>query len=342
MAATQPGFAIYDVSMDCTNPAVVVLRQHTRREPRAVRGHAGQFSTDGTDVLGRGDSAERSIRSTSRTRRNPEAAREVSPGPRASGAPPGDASPHDVIDRHDDGTRLYIAKLDDEQRTGSRHRRRERRAEHRLPNPQDEAASARTTGPTAAARRSSRRRCASRVGRTCVRRRELRRGWPVARAGNHAVRHGAGSSTSSNDAHVQLGFATCMLEVNDLAQRRANPTRCQTPSRLHHRRADSCTTRTTAPPTIRRTRRWWRAATCRAGVRIFDVRNPYKLPKEVAYYKPPATGNAFRPGSSCGLPLTPRTQIDLSSSNVRFLRKRRSGLSSAPRARATRASTWPS
>lgn len=56
-----------------------------------------------------------------------------------------------------------------------------------------------------------------------------------------------------------------------------------------------------------------------AGVRIFDVRNPYP-PKEVAYYKPPATGNAFRPGSTLWTSTNTRTH-DLSSSNARFLRK---------------------
>src|SRR5262249_11041034 len=57
-----------------------------------------------------------------------------------------------------------------------------------------------------------------------------------------------------------------------------------------------------------------------AGLRVFDIRNPY-LPREIAYYKPPAQGTAFLPGSNIWGPNTNST-LDSSASFVRFRKVR--------------------
>lgn len=55
-----------------------------------------------------------------------------------------------------------------------------------------------------------------------------------------------------------------------------------------------------------------------AGVRVFDIRDPY-TPKEIAYYKPPARRTAFKPGSQLANRVPDRTN-DWASSNIRFVR----------------------
>jgi len=55
-----------------------------------------------------------------------------------------------------------------------------------------------------------------------------------------------------------------------------------------------------------------------AGLRVFDVRNPY-LPKEIAYYKPPAQGTKNLPGSSLWNDYQGKNRtIDRVSANVRY------------------------
>src|SRR5262249_29960622 len=53
-----------------------------------------------------------------------------------------------------------------------------------------------------------------------------------------------------------------------------------------------------------------------AGLRVFDIRNPYR-PREIAYYKPPAMRTAFLPGSNYWTATRDRT-VDHTASLVRF------------------------
>jgi hypothetical protein len=57
-----------------------------------------------------------------------------------------------------------------------------------------------------------------------------------------------------------------------------------------------------------------------SGVRVFDIRDPYR-PKEIAYYKAPATGTANLPGSSrMSYWKGPRT-TDWATSDIRWHRQ---------------------
>lgn len=56
-----------------------------------------------------------------------------------------------------------------------------------------------------------------------------------------------------------------------------------------------------------------------AGVRVFDIANPYR-PREVAYYKPPAVQGA-RPGSNHFNRANAKRTTDWASSNFRWLRR---------------------
>jgi hypothetical protein len=58
-----------------------------------------------------------------------------------------------------------------------------------------------------------------------------------------------------------------------------------------------------------------------AGLRVFDIRDPYH-PKEIAYWKPPATRTAFLPGSGAWGPGVDRT-FDKIAGYMRFHKRSR-------------------
>jgi hypothetical protein len=66
--------------------------------------------------------------------------------------------------------------------------------------------------------------------------------------------------------------------------------------------------------------RWLACSWRDGGLRVFDIRNPYR-PREIAYYKPPARGTAFLPGSIYWKDALGGNRTgDQTPSNVRFRR----------------------
>jgi len=118
----------------------------------------------------------------------------------------------------------------------------------------------------------------------------------------------------SDEVNPRLA-AKLMLEVND-------PAKCQQyivdyPSDTsdldnYGYSAHYCTPDSRTDPKILACGYWG------AGLRVFDVRNPY-LPKEIAYYKPAAQGTKFLPGSSLWNDYGGKNRTtDRVSANVRF------------------------
>jgi hypothetical protein len=306
---SAPGFAIYDVSKDCKHPQLL-FSGNIDVTPGGVRGHAGQFSTDGMTYWGAvigGAIYPLDVADPT----HPKLLAKFNPGT-CVGCTAGDASPHDVS-TNDDGTRLYIANLGANKNGLAIVDVSD--VQNRLPNPKMKLVGT-YYWPDG--------------GRTAQQPTPIRiKGRPyILFADENSTRlNGCASGNQPfgmgrlidilDETHPKL-VSYLMLEVNQ-ANSPDNPTRCQTQFQdfistggflydAHYCTADD-------PKNAKMVA----CSYMQAGVRIFDVRNPY-APKELAYYKPPATGRAFRPGSTLWTPTANLTH-DLSSSNVRFLRK---------------------
>jgi hypothetical protein len=118
----------------------------------------------------------------------------------------------------------------------------------------------------------------------------------------------------SDDTHPRLA-AKLMLEVNDAAKCQQYvgdyPTDTADLDNYGYS-AHYCTPDSRTDPKILSCGYWG------AGLRVFDVRNPYK-PKEIAYYKPASQGTKFLPGSSLWNDYGGKARTtDRVSANVRF------------------------
>jgi hypothetical protein len=305
---TQPGFAIYDVSTDCKRPQLL-FSGNIDVTPGGVRGHAGQFSTDGLTYWGAVIGGTIYPIDVADPTQPKLLAKFLAPA--GTGRP----SPHDVS-TNDDGTRLYVANLGSA--TGGVARNGlvildVSDVQNRLPNPQYRIVSELYWND----------------GRVTQQPTPIRiKGRPyILQSDENSLRAaGCAQGVSAfgmariidilDETNPKL-VSKLMLDVHD-------PARCSqffpaatstdfisTGGFLYD--AHYCTA--DDPKNAKMVA----CSYMQAGVRIFDVRNPY-LPKEVAYYKPPATGTAFRPGSTLWTPTANLTH-DLSSSNIRFLRK---------------------
>ena len=309
---TQPGFALYDISTDCKHPQLL-FAGNIDVTPGGVRGHAGQFSKDGLTYWGAViGGAIYPLDVTDPT--NVKLLAKFLPGT-CVGCTPGTASPHDVS-TNDDGTRLYIANL------GSNAGVSKNGlvivdvsdVQNRLPNPQMRLVSETYWND----------------GRVTQQPTPIRiKGRPyILQSDENSLRaNGCAQGVSAfgmariidilDETNPKL-VAKLGLDVHD-------PARCSqffpaatstdfisTGGFLYD--AHYCTA--DDPKNAKMVA----CSYMQAGVRIFDVRDPYH-PKELAYYKVGAVGTAFRPGSTLWNATNPNRTDDLSSSNIRFLKK---------------------
>ena len=298
---TQPGFALYDLSQGCRQPKLL-FSGNIDVNPGGVKGHAGQFSVDGLTYWGAVIGGAIYPLDVS----DPTHVKLLAKYLPVAGV----ASPHDVA-TNDDGTRLYIANLGS---SGSVSKNGLVIADvsdvqNRLPNPQMRIISQLYWND----------------GRVTQNPTPIRiKGRPyILQADENSLRAaGCAQGVSAfgmariidilDETNPQL-VSKLMLEVND-------PARCtaafadfiSTSGFLYD--AHYCTV--DDPKNAK-------MAACsymQAGIRIFDIRDPYH-PTELAYYKVGAVGTAFRPGSTIWSASNPNRTDDLSSSNIRFLRK---------------------
>jgi hypothetical protein len=310
LAAVQfngPGFAIYDVSADCRQPVLNASVVLPGESGNAESGHAGNFAPDGLTYYATsmpGAAGGRHFSAIDVTDpSNPRYILRYPPPPGGIGAP------HD-ISISEDGTRAYIPNrflgnfgeghnglviLDVSD------------IQFRRPNPQvreisrlfwdDGSVVAQQTLPVTI------------KGRPHLIFTDESGGGAAACAQGKSP-HGFARIIDISDERNPKIVSKLMLEVHDPANCPVILNDPPGPGHALSYSAHYCNVDAAKNPTML-------ACTYQeAGLRVFDIRDPFH-PKEIAYYKPPARGTAFLPGSRLWGPGIDRT-TEHTASRVRF------------------------
>jgi hypothetical protein len=300
----QAGFSLYDISRDCRTPhrlASVTL-------PVAVAGHAGDFAPDGRTYYGT---------QISRSTYAIDIANPTDPKLITNWAPADRVGvPHDIT-ISEDGNRMYVA-----QPGGGLLRNNNGLVivdvsdiQNRVPNPQPKVVSTLFWNDGGIAQ----------VGKP------IRiNGKPFILFSDEMSANGLGASGAAASCAAGLppfGFAR-LIDISD----EKNPVvTAKLMLQVHDPKNCSAVLTDSTDPVFIYDSHYCtvddphnaRLALCsyfQAGIRIFDIRDPYR-PREVAYYKPGGVGAASRPGSALASFVPPPHAYDWSSSNIRFVTK---------------------
>lgn len=300
-AGLQPGFALYDVSSDCRQPR---LLSSVLLAPSGPRGHAGDFAPDGMTYYGT---------STNGTSLYPiDISDPTNPQLITNWIPPGGVgAPHD-LSVSQDGTRIYVAQR------GNNFPFKNGLTimdasdfQYRRPNPDFRFIG----GVYWEDGRNAQMPTQVRIkGRPYILFTDESGSMAFDRMAACAAGmppYGFARLIDISDEKNPKVAAKLMLEVDD-------PATC------------TATLNDTTNPTFRydshyctvddpRNAKLAACAYFQAGVRVFDIRDPYH-PKELAYYKPGAVGAAARPGSALAQFNPGPRDHDWSSSNSRFVK----------------------
>jgi hypothetical protein len=302
-AGLQPGFALYDVSSDCRHPR---LLSSVLLAPSGPRGHAGNFAPDGMTYYGT---------STNGTSLYPiDISDPTNPQLITNWIPPGGVgAPHD-LSVNQDGTRIYVGQRGNNPPFKNGLTIMDASDfQYRRPNPDFRFIG----GVYWEDGRNAQMPTQVRIkGRPYI----LFTDESGSMAFNREAACAAGMPPYGfarlidiSDEEHPFVTAKLMLEVHDPAHCAATLTDTANPQ-VSIFRYDSHYCTVDDPNNAK-------LAACayfQAGVRVFDIRDPYR-PKEVAYYKPGAVGSAARPGSDLGTRILYRDH-DWSSSNTRFIK----------------------
>jgi hypothetical protein len=311
----EPGFAIYDVSGDCRQPRLLSSRNLEPPGPTAVRGHAGDFAPDGLTYYGTATGQRTVYPIDISDPTNPKLLAKW------AFAETGWSS-HDLT-ISEDGTRLYAAQPGNQVGTTFQNGLvivDVNDVQRRLANPQPRIISQLFWRDGSVAQNPTQVRIKgrryilftdeqgsggsgpTRVDLACA------QGLPP---------YGFARLIDITDETNPVVVSKLMLEVHDPANCAAvahdNDTSTAVTGFQFIYDSHYCTV--DRPKNAR-------LAACsyfQSGVRVFDIRDPYR-PREVAYYKPPGVGAASRPGSAHAQREPGYRDHDWSASNIRFVK----------------------